>query len=104
MYNKLIDWLEGFSRPCFYKENFGFACPGCGFQRALISLLKGNIVESVKFYPALLPIIFLIIFLILHLKFKFKYGNKILKYTFLLIIIIILLSYIVKLIYFPHYH
>ena len=47
----MIDWLEHHLFPCFFKSHFGMECPGCGMQRSLISLLKGNIVDAITFQP-----------------------------------------------------
>jgi len=93
----IINWLEQHLQPCFYKEVLGFECPGCGMQRSLIELLKGNLIQSLKLYPALLPIIILFIFLILHLSFNLKKGAAILKYMFIGNISIIMISYFIKL-------
>jgi len=95
---KFIDWIERNSQPCFFQEHFGFACPGCGFQRAVIELLKGNILESIKQYPALIPIIILIIVLLFHLTFRFKYGSQFLIRWFLFTVILIVGNYLIKLI------
>lgn len=89
----LITWLETHQMPCFYKHYFGLECPGCGMQTAFILLLKGDFIESLKSYPALLPTFFLIGFLILHLIFKFKYGASILKYSFIFTVTVMVLSY-----------
>jgi hypothetical protein len=67
---------------------------GCGMQTAIILLLKGEFLESLKTYPALLPTVFLIAFLILHLIFQFKRGAAILKYTFIFTVAIMVVSYI----------
>ena len=83
-------------RTCPYMHLFGVECPGCGMQRALIELLKGNFMESLGLYPALLPMILLFSTLIVHLIFKLKYGAEILKYLFLFTVLIIVVSYIVK--------
>jgi len=96
--NPLIDWLEKHSLPCFYKKYFGIECPGCGMQRALIELLRGNFQKSFLLYPALFTLIIMAIYLVLHLKFKFKEGAKILKMLFILNAGIIVFNYIYKLI------
>ncbi len=91
----LISWLEKHQLPCFYKHYLGFECIGCGMQTAFILLLKGELIESLKTYPALLPTIFLISFLILHLIFKFRKGAIILKYSFIITVLIMIVSYVV---------
>jgi hypothetical protein len=65
-------------------------------QRSFIALLKGNLWESFLLYPALLPTIFLVVYLILHLIFDFKNGAAVIKYTFIINVIIILTNYITK--------
>lgn len=97
MLDKLIRWLESHQQACFYKKYLGVECPGCGMQRSFIELLKGNFVESFVLYPALLPTIGLIGYLFLHLLFKFKNGANVLKNLFIINAIIVVLSYIYKL-------
>jgi len=92
---RLIAWLEAHQLPCFYKHYLGFECFGCGMQTAFILLLKGEFIESLKAYPALLPTVFLIAFLILHLIFKFKRGASILKYAFIFTVAIMVVSYVI---------
>ncbi|MFZ1694855.1 MAG: DUF2752 domain-containing protein [Flavobacteriales bacterium] len=82
--------------PCFYKKYFGMDCPGCGMQRALVELFKGNLAESFHLYPALLPILFMLAFLGAHLVFKFENGGTWLKYIYIGVAIIITLSYVLK--------
>lgn len=72
-------------------------CPGCGMQRSIIELLKGNFWESFKLYPALTTTIALIVLLILHLIYKFKHGAKYLLIIFIVNTFILLLNYILKL-------
>ncbi|MDD2636606.1 MAG: DUF2752 domain-containing protein [Bacteroidales bacterium] len=89
----IID-IERYMLPCPVKQVTGLPCPGCGMQRAIIELVKGNIIDSIISYPALIPLIIMFCFLILHLKFEFKYGATILKYFFIINAIIISINYI----------
>ena len=91
-----VDWLEKRQAPCFYKSVFGIECPGCGMQRAIIALLRGDLQESLKLYPALIPTMILIAFLAIHIFFKLKNGAKILLYMFIVNAVIIVLSYLYK--------
>jgi hypothetical protein len=52
--------------PCFSKQVFGIDCPGCGLQRSVALLLKGELVESFLMYPGLLPMMALFGFLALN--------------------------------------
>lgn len=74
----------------------GIDCPGCGMQRSFIELLKGNLMESLQLYPALLPTIFTLLFTGLHLYFHFKAGASVIKYSFITTIGIVLISYFIK--------
>ena len=94
----IVKWLEQQQQPCFFKKFIGIECLGCGFQTALIALLKGNIWESIQAYPALLPFLFTVVFLILHLIFKLKKGALIIKISFIFTSLIIVINYIYKLI------
>ena len=93
-----VDWLEKRQMPCFYKSFLGIECPGCGMQRALIALLRGEFLYSLKLYPALIPTIVMIVFLAIHLIFKLKNGAKILLYMFIINAVIIVVAYLYKMI------
>ncbi|PKP48733.1 MAG: hypothetical protein CVT95_04060 [Bacteroidetes bacterium HGW-Bacteroidetes-12] len=93
-------WLEQHLLNCPYKKILGIDCMGCGLQRSLIALLKGNLVESFLLYPPLITLIIMFVLLPLHLIFKFKHGATWLKYLFIFNLSVIVINYIVKLIYF----
>src|SRR5688572_26255843 len=40
---------------CLSKQYFGVECPGCGAQRSLVCLFKGEFLDSLALYPALIP-------------------------------------------------
>lgn len=94
---KIIHWLETHMMACPYKAWLHIDCPGCGMQRSVIELLKGNFYESFLFYPALLPIFFTFLITFLHLVFKFKNGANWIKYTFIITVAIITINFVVKL-------
>lgn len=95
---KIIHWLESHQGTCSFREHAGIDCPGCGMQRSILALLKGDLVESILLFPALLPLMAMFIFLGIHLVFKLKHGALILKLFYISNISIIVLSYIYKLI------
>ena len=43
--------------PCFFHELTGYYCPGCGGSRALMFLLRGDLIHSFIYHPALLYIL-----------------------------------------------
>ena len=94
----LIKWLESHQLPCPVKQSFGFDCPGCGMQTAIIELLKGNLTGSFHAYPALIPLLLTLMVLILHLLFKIPKGAAILKILFIFTSSIIVAGYLVKMI------
>ncbi len=91
-----IHWLEDHMMTCPYKAMTGVDCPGCGMQRSFIELLQGNLSESFHLYPALLPTIFTLGLTALHLIFKFKNGADYIKYSFIVTVTIVVISYIFK--------
>lgn len=92
----LLDWLEHHLLPCPTKYFFGIECPGCGMQRSILELLRGNFVESIKLYPPLIPITLLLVLLIINLKVNSPILQKVLKYFFIANVAIILVNYIFK--------
>ena len=85
-----------FDIPCLYKKYLGVECPFCGSQRALKLLIDGKIDESIAMFPALIPLILMFVFLALHLFFKFRHGSRILVSLFVLNVVIIAVSYLIK--------
>jgi hypothetical protein len=82
--------------PCLNKKLFGLDCLGCGFQRSLVHVIKGDFVAAFNVYPAIYTLIIMAIFLILNLKFKFKSGKKIIIIFVIINILIIITSYFIK--------
>lgn len=91
-----LDWLEHHLLPCPTKLFFGIECPGCGMQRSIIELLRGNFLESIKLYPPLIPLIILLVLLVINLKVNSLVLQKVLKYFFIAEAIIIFINYILK--------
>ena len=94
----VADWLENRQLSCFYKSALGIECPGCGMQRAIIDLLRGDLIGSLKLYPALIPTIVMLVLLVVHVFGKLKNGAKMLTWLFIFNAVIIFISYICKLI------
>lgn len=94
----ITSWLESHQIPCIFRSFTHFDCPGCGVQRSLVLLLKGDVAGSFFMYPALMPIILLFALLILHVLLKIRNGAAILKYMYIFCTGIIVVSYIYKLI------
>lgn len=94
----MLDWLEVHQLPCLFRAVFGIECPGCGFQRALLLLLKGQVWASVCIWPALLPLMAFVLlgtFRIFGMK---KISEELIKNMGFVCLIIILISYLLNLI------
>ncbi|TCD04623.1 DUF2752 domain-containing protein [Pedobacter frigidisoli] len=94
--HNFLDWLGHHLFACPFKTHFGFDCPGCGFQRSVLSLLKGDLLESFKLYPATIPLLFIFIYTIVHLRMDLKIGAQVIKIAFAGVAVIILINYIYK--------
>lgn len=91
-----INWLEHHLLSCPFKVWTHLDCPGCGFQRSAISLLKGDVAASWQFYPPGIFLISTIVLLVLHLMFGLKQGAIILKILYIVTAIVIAANYIYK--------
>lgn len=87
---------EDYMLPCLNKKMFGIDCPGCGMQRSIVHLTKGEFSEAYQMYPPVFTFIPLIIFIALNYKFKFKYGTKIIITLAIINTVVILVNYYFK--------
>ena len=87
---------ENYLIPCLNKKLFGVECLGCGFQRSFLHLIRGEFAEAFHLYPAIYTLVVFLIFIIMHLKFKYKNGKKIIRILAIINIIVIVISYIIK--------
>jgi len=97
VYTSMVNWLEAHSMPCLSRVVFHADCPGCGFQRSAIALLRGQVGLSLQLYPALVPMLLFFAFLIADRYYRFTYSKKITQIGLALLFIIIFASYIIKL-------
>ena len=88
--------VDDYMLPCINKKLFGIDCMGCGFQRAFSLLLKGDFIAAFQMYPAIYTLLLLGLFLIAGLFVKFKYSEKIKIGLVILNLLIIVVSYIIK--------
>ncbi len=88
---------ERFMLPCISKQVLGIDCPGCGLQRSVVLLLKGDLIASFQMYPALFPMLALFAFLALNRFVFFKKANAIIIGLAGLTVISILANYALKL-------
>lgn len=93
----MLEWLEAHQLSCWIKSLTGIECPGCGMQRALILLLKGELWASITTYPALLPLMLFLILALLKVTGVKKITSGWIKTSGFVCLGIILISYLLKL-------
>ena len=94
--------MEEYLLPCLNKEIFGIDCLGCGIQRAAVLLFRGEFVAAFKMYPAIYTLFLLGLFLIFNMFVKFKYSSRIKIALIAINIIIIIVSYAIKMSHYTH--
>ncbi|EZH76041.1 hypothetical protein ATO12_04425 [Aquimarina atlantica] len=88
--------METYMLPCLNKKIFGVDCLGCGMQRSIALLLKGDFVAAFYMYPAIYPLLLLLIFLGFNFFIKFKYDRLIKISLMVTAILTIIISYVIK--------
>ena len=91
----LVSILEKNLLPCYWKK-LGLECLGCGMQRSVIHMLRGEFAEAFFQYPAIYSLLAMGAFLLLHLKYQFAKGHKVLLWLFMFNLFLILGNYIWK--------
>jgi len=82
--------------PCFSKKILGLDCLGCGLQRSVAFLIRGDFVAAWEMYPAIFTIIPLFGVLAADQFFHIKYANKISITLMIASVTLILTNYILK--------
>lgn len=88
--------IDDYMFPCLNKKLFGVDCLGCGIQRAVVLLFKGEFTEAFNMYPAIYTLLLLTFFLIFNMFYRFKGDVKIKTGLIVINVIIIITSYIIK--------
>ena len=87
---------DDFMLPCMNKSIFGFDCLGCGTQRALLLILKGEFVEAFYMFPAIYTTILFIFILAFNFIDKSRNYHKIIIGLALTNAVIMIVSYFYK--------
>lgn len=87
---------EDFMLPCLTKKFLEIECFGCGFQRSFILVFHGEFVAAFNMYPAIYTLMLFAGFLIINLFYKFKYAERIKLILVVLNVVIIIISYLIK--------
>ncbi|WP_296316854.1 DUF2752 domain-containing protein [Winogradskyella sp. UBA3174] len=89
--------LEDYMLPCLNKKFLGFECMGCGIQRSVSLLTKGQLVDAFLMYPAIYTLIGMFGFIIINSFKHFKYGTKIITILAIVNVVIIISNFLLKL-------
>ena len=88
--------LEDFMLPCFTKQYLGIDCFGCGIQRSLALILRGEFVEAFKMYPAIYTLLLFFGIIGVNIFYKFNYAQKLIRNLAIINVVIIFISFIIK--------
>ncbi len=88
--------LEDYMIPCMNKQLFGIDCPGCGMQRSLALILRGEFTEAFFMFPAIYTLIAFFGVIALHFLDKKRNYHKIIISLGILNGLIMIISYIYK--------
>jgi len=84
--------------PCAFKQLFGIDCPGCGFQRSFIALLRGNFAISFSLYPATILVLVAATVSLLDMRYHFDTKYAIKKKLLIFTLSVIFVSYVNKMV------
>jgi hypothetical protein len=97
-YSTVLHWLEANMLSCPSRKYLHIECPGCGLQRSILLLLKGDLRASLQMYPAAIPMLALFLYTALHIKYGFRHGAAVIKYLTIGVAILIAVFYIYKIV------
>lgn len=102
-WSSFLDQADTFFLTCPFKYLTGFDCPGCGFQRAVLALIQGNITESFQLYPPAIPLLITFIVGPVANYTAKENSDKLIKILFLITGSIVTINYLFK-IFSSHTH
>lgn len=85
--------IEDFMIPCVNKTLFGVDCLGCGTQRALVLIIKGEFLKAFYMFPAIYTTILFFIILGLNFIDKSRNYHKIIISLAIINAVIMIISY-----------
>ena len=81
---------------CKFKTLTGLDCPGCGFQRSVVSMLDGNFVDAFIYWPMLFPLLAAAIFTSIYLVGKKAIFMSIAYKLYILSVVFLLVNWLLK--------
>jgi hypothetical protein len=92
----MLQWLQDHAPACMFKVLTGIDCPGCGMTRALFALIRGDLMASLAYNPALIPLLITVTALMIQLKIKHPKGGLYIIWLFSLTSAIAMINFGVK--------
>lgn len=89
---KIEDWML----PCPSKKFFGLECFGCGTQRAVLLVFRGDFAEAFYMFPAVYTLLLFLLFCVLNLIDRSRNYSKILIICAIINSLIMVFSYFYK--------
>jgi hypothetical protein len=83
--------------PCMFKSYFGIDCIGCGIQRSIYLIFKGDFEKAFYMFPAIYTTILFFLFIGLHLISTKSSYPKIIIILAITNALILVFSYLIKL-------
>jgi hypothetical protein len=81
---------------CLSKQLFGVECPGCGIQRSALSFVRGNFIESLALFPALIPFVLFTVVGLLSLIKPLKINLKLVLFLAIFTFSMMVIHYVLK--------
>lgn len=88
--------IEDYMLPCLTKSVFGFECFGCGLQRAVILVFKGDFTAAFYMYPAVYTLLLLFALVFTRNLFRVPHYSKILYILVAINLALIVGNYFLK--------
>lgn len=88
--------MEEYMLPCLSKKFFGIECFGCGTQRALVLVFKGEFTAAFKMFPAIYTLILFFVFVAMHYLDKNRNYHTAITGLGVINAVIMVISYFVK--------
>ena len=93
-----IEWLQNHLLACPFKSLTGIDCPGCGFQRSVLALMKGHFKDSLHLYPATIPLFITAGYVLPDRKFHYDKRDRVKKILYYITGGIVIVAYVVKMV------
>ncbi|WP_241483425.1 DUF2752 domain-containing protein [Kordia zhangzhouensis] len=88
--------IEDYMLPCLTKQYFGFDCFGCGIQRALALIMRGELVAAFKMYPAIYTLLLFFGVVFISIFYKFNNSQRLIRILAIINILIIIINFSIK--------